>query len=89
MRLPQVRRCNCIGVGGRIAPSVCGGAERLGAVVDAGPLQSIDSERVAMLLDAVRAHGVVVVKGQNLTRADQVQLTDKLGDTVVLPKSFF
>eukprot|EP00310_Coccolithus_braarudii_P024169 CAMPEP_0183334744 /NCGR_PEP_ID=MMETSP0164_2-20130417/3247_1 /TAXON_ID=221442 /ORGANISM="Coccolithus pelagicus ssp braarudi, Strain PLY182g" /LENGTH=343 /DNA_ID=CAMNT_0025503945 /DNA_START=92 /DNA_END=1124 /DNA_ORIENTATION=- len=70
------------------ACAICGGAERLGAVVPIQDLRELDAEGVAAILDAVRAHGVVVVKGQNLTRTQQVALTDALGETLVLPKSF-
>lgn len=67
---------------------LCGGASRLGAVLDVGDLREINETGAALLSDAVRAHGVVVVKGQNLTRAEQVSLTSALGETIVLPKSF-
>ena len=66
----------------------CGGAERLGAVVDVGDLRKINGDGVAAILDAVRAHGVIVIKGQNLTRGEQVDFTDKLGEVIVLPSSF-
>ena len=52
------------------------------------PQPQLDASDAETLLDAVRAHGVIVVKGQNLTTAEQVALTDKLGETVILPKSF-
>jgi len=68
--------------------ALCGGAERLGATVEVGNLRELDAAGASTLLDAVRAHGVVVVKGQNLTRAQQVEFTAALGETVVLPSSF-
>lgn len=70
------------------ACTLCGGAERLGAVVDVGDLRELTSAGAETILDAVRAHGVVVIKGQNMTRAEQVRFTGHLGETVVLPKSF-
>ena len=66
--------------------ALCGGAERLGAVVDVD--LPLDAASAARLLDAVRAHGVVVLKGLDLSRADQVALTAALGEVVVLPPSF-
>lgn len=67
----------------------CGGAERLGAIVDVGgDLTQITPEGIEDVLDAVRAHGIIVIKGQNLTRAQQVDFTAKLGEVVVLPSSF-
>jgi len=70
----------------------CGGSDRLGAIVNIGDsdesLDEIDEEGVREIIDAVRAHGMIVIKGQNLTRAQQVEFTDKLGDVVVLPSSF-
>ena len=51
--------------------ALCGGAERLGAVVDVDashPTEDVAKE----VLDAVRAHGVIIVKGQSLSRAEQV-----------------
>jgi len=68
--------------------ALCGGAERLGATVEVGNLRELDAAGASTLLDAVRAHGVIVVKGQNLTRAQQVEFTAALGETVVLPSSF-
>ena len=41
------------------------------------------------ITDAVRAYGVVVIKGQNLTRAEQVKFTGLLGEPVALAKSFY
>ncbi len=67
---------------------LCGGAERLGAIVDVGDVQMLSAAGAGRILDAVRAHGVVVIKGQNLSRADQVAFTEALGELVVLPKSF-
>jgi taurine dioxygenase len=68
----------------------CGGAERLGAIVDVGDLTLLNSTSAGALeiLDAVRAHGMVVLKGQNLTRAEQVAFSAALGDVIVLPSSF-
>ena len=66
----------------------CTGAERLGAIVEVGDVRQLDAARVSIIRDAVRAHGVIVLKRQNLTRADQVALTGTLGDTVILPKAF-
>jgi len=70
------------------ACALCGGAERLGAIVDDIDATSLTSEQAAQILDAVRAHGVVVLKGQNLTRSQQVAFTAALGEVVVLPHSF-
>ena len=67
---------------------LCGGSERLGAVVDVGDVRRLEATGAATILDAVRAHGVVVLKNQNLTRGEQVALTAALGEVVVLPKSF-
>ena len=69
----------------------CGGAERLGALVDfvgENDLATLSNETAAAIVDAVRAHGVVVIPGQNLTRAQQVEFTSMLGDVIVLPSSF-
>jgi len=66
----------------------CGGAERLGATMNIGDLNNIDADTASEILDAVRAHGIVVIKGQNLTRAEQVEFTSKLGEVIVLPSSF-
>ena len=38
--------------------------------------------------EAVRMHGMVVFKNQALSRAEQVALTDVLGETIILPRSF-
>jgi taurine dioxygenase len=38
--------------------------------------------------DAVRAHGIVVLKGQNFNRAEQVAFSAALGEVIVLPSSF-
>merc|ERR1719414_303731 len=46
----------------------CGGSGRMGAIVDIGRLQDLDEEGAAEIIDAVRAHGMIVIKGQNLTR---------------------
>jgi taurine dioxygenase len=51
-------------------------------------LTTLDDDGVLEILDAVRAHGIVVIKGQNLTRAAQVEFTSKLGEVIVLPSSF-
>lgn len=66
----------------------CGGAERLGAVVDVGDVRQLDEAGTRDILDAVRAHGIVVIKGQNLSRSEQVEFTGKLGEVIVLPSSF-
>lgn len=66
----------------------CGGAERLGAIVNVGNLTELDATGAEEILDAVRAHGIVVIKGQNLSRAEQVEFTGKLGEVLVLPSSF-
>lgn len=66
----------------------CGGAERLGAVVEVDDLRQLDKEGAEEILDAVRAHGVIVIKGHNLSRAEQVKFTGKLGELIVLPSSF-
>lgn len=66
----------------------CGGAERLGATVNVGNLTELDDAGAREILDAVRAHGIIVIKAQNLTRAQQVEFTAKLGEVIVLPSSF-
>lgn len=66
----------------------CGGAERLGAMIDVGDVTALNSTSVELILDAVRAHGMIVIKGQNLSRAQQVEFTSRLGEVVVLPTSF-
>jgi taurine dioxygenase len=68
----------------------CGGAERLGAIVDVGDLSLLNatSAGAAEILDAVRAHGMVVIQGQNLTRQQQVAFSAALGEVIVLPSSF-
>jgi len=67
----------------------CGGAERLGAIVNVGHnISEITEEGAKEIIDAVRAHGIIVIKGQNLTRAQQVEFSAKLGEVVVLPSSF-
>ena len=67
----------------------CGGAERLGASLPLEvPLDQITKAQAEEIIDAVRAHGIVVIPGQNLTRAQQVEFTSRLGETVVLPSSF-
>lgn len=67
----------------------CGGSERLGAIVEGISNVNIMTEDDAnTILDAVRAHGMVVIKGQNMTRAQQVNFTSQLGETIVLPSSF-
>lgn len=66
----------------------CGGAERLGASVPMGNLTEIDEAGAREILDAVRAHGMIVIPNQNLTRAQQVEFTNKLGEVIVLPPSF-
>ena len=66
----------------------CGGAERLGARVPMGNLTELTKEGAQEILDAVRAHGIIVIPNQNLTRAQQVQFTDMLGEVIVLPPSF-
>ena len=70
------------------ACALCGGAERLGAIVDDIDATSLTNEEASKILDAVRAHGVVILKNQNLTRAQQVAFTASLGEVVVLPHSF-
>ena len=67
----------------------CGGSERLGAVLKhIGNLTEAAEEDIANILDAVRGHGMIVIKSQNLTRAQQVEFTARLGEVVVLPSSF-
>jgi taurine dioxygenase len=51
-------------------------------------IRKVDTASAQVLLDAVRAYGVVVIKHQNLSRKEQVDLTAKLGEVVVLPQSF-
>ena len=70
------------------ACALCGGAERLGAIVDDIDATSLTKAQAAQILDAVRAHGVVILKNQNLTRSQQVAFTASLGEVVVLPHSF-
>ena len=68
----------------------CGGAERMGAIVDltSKNLTIASDDEIKEILDAVRAHGIIVIKGQNLTRSQQVEFTDRLGDVITLPSSF-
>jgi taurine dioxygenase len=66
----------------------CGGAERLGAIVHVGNVSQLTPMAAGQIIDAVRAHGVIVIKNQNMTRAQQVAFTDMLGDVVTLPSSF-
>jgi taurine dioxygenase len=66
----------------------CSGAERLGAIVDVGDVRHLSAEGIHAIHDAVRAHGVICLKGQNLTRQQQVDLTSALGDQIILPKAF-
>ncbi|EOD04870.1 TauD/TfdA family dioxygenase [Emiliania huxleyi CCMP1516] len=68
--------------------SMRGGSERLGAVVDVGDVRELDEEGAGLVLDALRAHGIIVIKGQQLTRAEQVRFTGMLGETIILPPSF-
>ena len=63
----------------------CSGAERLGAIVDVGDVRHLSAEGIHAIHDAVRAHGVICLKGQNLTRQQQVDLTSALGDQIILP----
>ena len=67
---------------------LAGGSERLGAVVDVGDAREIDASGAATVVDAVRAHGVAILKRQSLSRAEQVAFTEKIGETIVLPKFF-
>jgi len=66
----------------------CGDSERLGVLFDQGDVKNLDASGAKALVDAVLAYGVVVIPGQNLSRADQVRFTAKLGEVVVLPKFF-
>ena len=69
--------------------NLCGGAERLGALLEIGDLRELGPAGADKINDAVRAYGVVVIKGQNLTRAEQVKFTGLLGEPVALAKSFY
>jgi taurine dioxygenase len=51
-------------------------------------LTELNQTGASAILDAVRAHGIVVIKGQNLTSAQQVDFTGRLGEVIVLPSSF-
>ena len=64
------------------ACALCGGAERLGASSTTSTRHHSRTSKPAQILDAVRAHGVVVLKGQNLTRSQQVAFTAALGEVV-------
>ncbi|KAG8457242.1 hypothetical protein KFE25_009821 [Diacronema lutheri] len=66
----------------------CGGSERLGALVNIGDVRRADADAVSRVLGAVRDYGVVVLRGQDLTRHEQVEFTAKLGEVVALPGSF-
>jgi len=68
--------------------SFMGNSKRLGAVVNIKQLNQISEEDVSKIMDAVRAHGVVIIKKQNLTLAEQTAFTSKLGKVVMLPPSF-
>ena len=65
-----------------------GCSARLGAALSVGPLQDIGTAAVSAIHEAVRMHGMVVFKNQALSRAEQVALTDVLGETIILPRSF-
>ena len=67
---------------------LCGGSDRLGVLLDVGDVRAIDAAGVRKVLEAVRNYGVVVLKGQNLTRGEQVAFSVALGEVVVLPGSF-
>ena len=68
--------------------NLCGGADRLGALLNVGNLRELGPEGADKIRDSVRAYGVVVIKNQNLTRAEQVKFTGLLGEPVALAKVF-
>ena len=61
--------------------NLCGGAERLGALLDVGDLRELGPEGADKIHEAAVAYGVVVIKGQNLTRAEQVKFTGPVSYT--------
>mmetsp|Transcript_14339 Transcript_14339/g.21646 ORF Transcript_14339/g.21646 Transcript_14339/m.21646 type:complete len:353 (-) Transcript_14339:217-1275(-) len=65
-----------------------GRSDRLGYVVENIDLRELDTDSVKRIHDALAAHGVIVLKNQPLSRREQVVLTSKLGQLVVLPPSF-
>jgi taurine dioxygenase len=67
---------------------LCGGSDRLGVLLDIGDVRKMDADGSRKVLEAVRNYGVVVLKGQNLTRGEQVAFSAALGEVVVLPGSF-
>lgn len=67
---------------------LCGGAERLGALLDVGDVRLADKKNVSRILGAIREYGVVVLRGQDLTRREQAAFAAKLGEVVLLPGSF-
>lgn len=67
---------------------LCGGSERLGALIDVGDVRIANATSVARILSALRDYGVVVIRGQDLTRREQALFSAKLGEVVLLPGSF-
>ena len=61
----------------------------MGALLDVGDLRELGPEGADKIHEAAVAYGVVVIKGQNLTRAEQVKFTGLLGEPVALAKSFY
>jgi taurine dioxygenase len=62
--------------------------ERLGALVNVGDVRQLNATGAHRILRAVRDFGVVVIRGQDLTRSEQVAFSAALGEVVVLPGSF-
>ena len=60
----------------------------LGYVIKDVDVKTIDKEGIARILDATSRYGTVVIQGQPLSRAEQVEFSNKLGDVVILPPSF-
>ena len=62
---------------------------KMGFVIyDIGDVRKIGPDEVHRIRSKLVENGVVVIKNQTLTREDQVVLSSKLGNIIVLPPSF-
>ena len=68
--------------------NLCGARRRSARSLDVGPAGA-GAEGVDKIHEAAVAYGVVVIKGQNLTRAEQVKFTGLLGEPVALAKILY
>lgn len=58
-------------------------------VPDLGDLRAVDSSGAKRIVEAVKEYGVVVLESEiPLNRREQVELSSKLGEVVILPSSF-